>query len=48
MERTESIKLTGQFAIDRSMVVLLLSNLVTIVLAVYQHWDVFVLMWIYW
>ena len=48
MERTESINLTGQFATDRSMVVLLLSNLVTIVLAVYQHWDVFVLMWIYW
>jgi hypothetical protein len=30
------------------MVVLLLSNLVTIALAVYQHWDVFVLMWVYW
>lgn len=28
--------------------VLLLSNLVTIVLAVYQQWDVYVLMWIYW
>ena len=48
MDRTESINLTGQVAIDRSMVVLLLSNLVTIVLAVYQQWDVFVLMWIYW
>jgi len=30
------------------MVVLLLSNLVTIVLAVFQQWDVFVLMWVYW
>ena len=48
MERTESINLTGQLATDRSVVVLLLSNLVTIVLAVYQQWDVFVLMWIYW
>ena len=48
MERTESFKLTGQLANDRSMVVLLLSNLFTMVLAVYQQWDVFVLMWIYW
>ncbi|MDX2456862.1 MAG: DUF6498-containing protein [Gammaproteobacteria bacterium] len=48
MERTESINLTGQLASDRSMVVLLLSNLVTIALAVYQQWDVFVLMWVYW
>ena len=48
MERTESINLTRHAGTDRSMVVLLLSNLVTIVLAVYQHWDVFVLMWIYW
>ena len=48
MERTESINLTGHLATDRSMVVLLLSNLVTIVLAVFQQWDVFVLMWVYW
>ena len=48
MERTEPISQTGQLATDRSMVVLLLSNLVTIALAVYQHWDVFVLMWVYW
>jgi len=48
VERTESINLTGHLAADRSMVVLLLSNLVTIVLAVYQQWDVFVLMWVYW
>ena len=48
MERTESINLTRHAGTDRSMVALLLSNLVTIVLAVYQHWDVFVLMWIYW
>ena len=48
MERTEAITLTGHPGTDRSLVVLLLSNLVTIVLALYQHWDVFVLMWIYW
>ena len=48
MERTESINLTGHLATDRSMVVLLLSNLVTIALAVYQQWDVYVLMWVYW
>jgi hypothetical protein len=48
VERTEPINLTGHLATDRSMVVLLLSNLVTIMLAVYQHWDVFVLMWVYW
>jgi hypothetical protein len=48
VERTESIGLAGHPATDRSMVALLLSNLVTIVLAVYQHWDVFVLMWVYW
>ena len=48
MERTESINLTGHPGTDRSVVVLLLSNLVTIALAVYQQWDVYVLMWIYW
>ena len=48
MERTGSINLAGQLSTDKSVVVLLLSNLVTIVLAVYQQWDVFVLMWIYW
>jgi len=48
MERTESINLTRHPATDRSMVVLLLSNLVTIALAVYQQWDVYILMWVYW
>jgi hypothetical protein len=48
VERTESINLTGHPGTDRSMVVLLLSNLVTIALAIYQHWDVTVLMWVYW
>ena len=48
MERTESINLSRYPGTDRSLVVLLLSNLVTIVLAVYQQWDVFILMWIYW
>jgi hypothetical protein len=48
MERTGSINLAGQLSTDRSVVVLLLSNLVTIGLAIYQQWNVFVLMWIYW
>ena len=48
MERTESITVARYPAIDRSVVVLLLSNLLTIALAVYQHWDVLVVMWVYW
>jgi hypothetical protein len=48
MERTESITVARYPVIDRSVVVLLLSNLLTIALAVYQHWDVFVVMWVYW
>ena len=48
MERTESISHTGQLVPGRSTVVLLLSNLLTIGLAIYQQWDVFVLMWVYW
>jgi hypothetical protein len=48
MERTESITVARYPAIDRSVVVLLLTNLLTIALAVYQHWDVFVVMWVYW
>ena len=48
MERTETASLSGSFSPDRSVVVLLLSNLFTIGLALYQHWDVYVLMWVYW
>jgi len=48
MERTESIAVARYPALDRSVVVLLLSNVLTIALAVYQHWDVFVVMWVYW
>ena len=48
MERTESITVARYPAIDRSVVVLLLSNLLTIALAVYQHWDIYVVMWVYW
>jgi hypothetical protein len=33
---------------DRSVVFLLLSNLFTILLALYQQWDVGELMWVYW
>lgn len=48
MQRTEAITLGRQYVPDRSTVVLLLSNLLTIALAVYQQWDVFVVMWVYW
>jgi hypothetical protein len=48
MERTESIAVARYPAFDRSVVVLLLSNLLTIALAIYQHWDIFVVMWVYW
>jgi hypothetical protein len=48
MERSESLTLARHPAIDRSVVVLLLSNLLTIGLAVYQQWDIFVVMWVYW
>jgi hypothetical protein len=48
MERTESIAVERFPALDRSVVVLLLSNLLTIALAIYQHWDIFVVMWVYW
>ena len=40
--------LTRQPGSDHSVTALLLSNFVTIILAVYQQWDVSVLMWIYW
>ena len=48
MERTESVSPARSFTTDRSVAVLLLSNLFTIGLALYQHWDVYVLMWVYW
>jgi hypothetical protein len=48
VERTGSIKLAGQLSTDKSVVVLLLSNLFTIMLAVFQQWDVYYLMWVYW
>ena len=37
-----------QFRADRSAALLLLSNLVTIVFAVVQKWDVHDVLWIYW
>jgi hypothetical protein len=48
VERSESINLAGQISTDKSVVVLLLSNLFTIMLAVFQQWDVYFLMWVYW
>lgn len=41
-------KLHGYWRRDPSALSLLISNLVTIVLAVAQKWDISVLMWIYW
>lgn len=48
MERSESINVAEQISTDKSVVVLLLSNLFTIMVAVFQQWDVYFLMWIYW
>ena len=38
----------GLLAGDRSVTILLLSNLFTIGVALYQQWDVAGLMWVYW
>ena len=48
MENSRTLSLAGGLYGDRSLFFLVLSNLFTIVLAVLQHWDVQVLMWIYW
>ena len=48
MENSGTRTLTGQLYNDRSLTLLVLSNLFTIVLAVVQQWDVHILMWIYW
>lgn len=37
-----------QFHTDRSALYLIISNLLTIVLAVYEKWDLSEIMWIYW
>lgn len=37
-----------QFRTDSSAVFLIISNLITIVLAVYEKWDLSEIMWIYW
>ncbi len=47
MDTSGTIGLTGKLYSDRSVTALLLSNLLTIILAVFQQWDVHVLMWIY-
>jgi hypothetical protein len=47
MDTTGPIGLTGKLNSDRSVTALLLSNLLTIILAVFQQWDVHILMWIY-
>jgi hypothetical protein len=48
MQQTGSTFSPGQFTGNRSTLVLLLSNLLTIVMALMQGWDVSILMWIYW
>ena len=48
MQQTGSAYPPVQIPADRSTLVLLLSNLLTIAMALIQGWDVSVLMWIYW
>ena len=47
MENSETLSLGRQLTGDRSVTALVLSNLLTIILALWQQWDVHVLMWIY-
>ena len=47
MDSSETISLSRQLTGDRSVTTLLLSNLLTIILALVQQWDVHILMWIY-
>lgn len=48
MDSGESVNALRHGLNDRSVVVLLLTNLFTIILALYRQWDVGELMWIYW
>ena len=48
MDNSRTLTQTARIFSDRSLTLLLLSNLLTLVLAVVQEWDVRVLMWIYW
>ena len=43
-----SVKNKKKLRFDRSVWILILSNLFVIALAVYEKWDIGVLMWIYW
>ena len=47
MEYGSTLVTSGKYVIDRSVTWLLFSNLVTLVLAVWQHWNVSELLWIY-
>ncbi len=42
------MELSKQFRADSSAAFLIISNLITIVLAVYERWDLSEIMWIYW
>jgi len=48
MEYGSTLDLTGKMYTDRSVTWLLFSNLVTLALALVQHWNVSELLWIYW
>jgi hypothetical protein len=48
MQQTDRAFSAGQIPANRSTLVLLLSNLLTIAMALIQGWDVSILMWIYW
>jgi hypothetical protein len=48
MQHGSTLALNESLSRDRSVTWLLLSNLLTLVLAVWQHWDVAELLWIYW
>lgn len=48
MEHGTTLAMNDRIFTDRSVTVLLFSNLLTLVLAVWQHWNVAELLWIYW
>jgi Family of unknown function (DUF6498) len=48
VENHDTINLSGRLHVDRSVMFLLFTNLVTIVWAVLEQWNVSDLLWIYW
>jgi len=41
-------RITSLWKFDESTLVLILANVVTILMAVFQHWDIKTVLWIYW